>query len=419
MDIKYLKKNEILHEIFIRNFKVVGTEDVSELRSILRELIKSNKPISNEKFTLTNEIIAEIQTTLTEVQKVIDEYPGKDAKATRIRVKSRLAHVLDRIDRLDRTKEDSEQIIDNFRDTCVRLGTKIEVKEKKLVKSMCSTFMGETAIPPLLDDGSSDEEDSSSSMEIEENPLRLPSANAPVVARASNQKSGASVYKWGVAFKGIEKPEAVMTFLERVEELRIARNVSKSNLFVSAVDLFTGDAVAWYRSVKNKVSSWDELLRALKTDFLPPDFDDTVWDEIRNRKQNRGEKVSMFIAVMENLFSRLATPANEDVKLRIIKKNLLPVYISRLSLTVVHSLEELGFLCRMIEGTLNYKNTVTEMPKSGRICALGGRQLSVKCWNCGQEGHRYSQCREERKKFCQKCGTPDKTTRTCDKCKKN
>lgn len=75
-------------------------------------------------------------------------------------------------------------------------------------------------------------------------------------------------------------------------------DVSKAKLFQSAIDLFSGDALAWYRSVKNRVTDWEDLVQTLKLDFLPPDFDDIIWEEIRNRKQKKTEKVSIFLAII-------------------------------------------------------------------------------------------------------------------------
>ena len=81
------------------------------------------------------------------------------------------------------------------------------------------------------------------------------------------------VHKWNVTFDGKSQHDSVNGFLQRIEELRVARNTSKAELFRSAVDLFDGKALLWYRSIKPSVSSWDQLIQALKRDFLPPDYD--------------------------------------------------------------------------------------------------------------------------------------------------
>lgn len=63
--------------------------------------------------------------------------------------------------------------------------------------------------------------------------------------------------------------------MERVDELRSARRISQDELFRSAVDLFTGPALIWYRSIRSTVDCW-EALEAVRRDFFPGDYDDEL-----------------------------------------------------------------------------------------------------------------------------------------------
>lgn len=60
-----------------------------------------------------------------------------------------------------------------------------------------------------------------------------------------------------------------------------ARYVSKAEL-VSAIDLFSGGVLLWFKSIKNHVNDCDSLAKMLHSEFLPSDYDDRLWDEIRN-----------------------------------------------------------------------------------------------------------------------------------------
>lgn len=57
----------------------------------------------------------------------------------------------------------------------------------------------------------------------------------------SNSKT-TPVYKLGIQFDG--NPKGLLTFIEKVEEVSFARNVSKVNLFHSASNLFTNKAIS-------------------------------------------------------------------------------------------------------------------------------------------------------------------------------
>ncbi|KAG8290977.1 hypothetical protein J6590_072085 [Homalodisca vitripennis] len=79
------------------------------------------------------------------------------------------------------------------------------------------------------------------------------------------------VYKWNVKFD-YESGQSVGAFLQRVEELRRARGISQQELFESAVDLFEGKYLTWYRSAINRVRSWEELCNEMRIVFQTPDY---------------------------------------------------------------------------------------------------------------------------------------------------
>lgn len=71
--------------------------------------------------------------------------------------------------------------------------------------------------------------------------------------------------------------------MEQVEELSFARNISKEALFRSAVELFSGQALVWYRYARNNCDNWDELVSLLRKDFLSPRHDKELKEEINSR----------------------------------------------------------------------------------------------------------------------------------------
>lgn len=77
----------------------------------------------------------------------------------------------------------------------------------------------------------------------------------------------------------------VCAFIQRLVEFKISRGLSDDRMLSSATDLFTGDALHWFRAIKPKINDWRVLLVCLKEDFDVPDFDYKMAAEIRSRTQ--------------------------------------------------------------------------------------------------------------------------------------
>lgn len=272
------------------------------------------------------------------------------------------------------------------------------------------------------------------------------------------------LYKWGITFDG--QPNNVISFVERVEELAVARNVTKHELFRSGLDLFTGPALQWYRSVRagNEVRNWESLVEQLKNDFLHDDFNKSMLDYIEKRTQHVDEPVHIYIRIMEALYNRLKDKPCLSERIKQIKKNLLPYFATPLALLEFDSISELISKCKKIEyaeeSTKKYvpppvKSNLVEkdllyvgISSPDKVSGSNNPQLSlgqaeskeiqlrnksrrsnvnvvgvnkepVKCWNCKGENHVFRECKAKRNKFCFKCGEPNVTISSCKNCSKN
>lgn len=244
------------------------------------------------------------------------------------------------------------------------------------------------------------------------------------------------VYKWGLQFDG--QSQSVGAFLQRVEEIRRARGVTPEELYDSAVDLFSGPALVWYRSTMGRINTWGSLCLEMKIVFQSPDHDIRLQQEIFSRVQGEAEPIDLFIAAMEGLYGRLATVVPEAVRLRQIFHNLSPQLQDRLALFDVISIEQLRQLGRKAEAG-RFRSTVPRgstrsvgalepdlayEPSRRRTHQLASVQTPTKkeiraiCWNCGETGHRHNTCKQEKKRFCYGCGAPDIIKSNCTKCTK-
>ncbi|KAJ8979039.1 hypothetical protein NQ317_005143 [Molorchus minor] len=157
------------------------------------------------------------------------------------------------------------------------------------------------------------------------------------------------VAKWDLNFSGEKKGMSLNAFLQRVEELRVARHVSRDELFDTAVDLFKGKALIWYRAVRKEVNHWDDLVKLLREEFQPCDYNEKLFEEIKRRTQGSDESIGIYLSIMSAMFSRLTCPVGEDVQLKIIMRNISPFYQTQLGLVDITSITQLRTLGRKLE----------------------------------------------------------------------
>jgi hypothetical protein len=186
------------------------------------------------------------------------------------------------------------------------------------------------------------------------------------------------VYKWGLSFNGKTNLPA---FLEKENDLMVARGLTEEELFRSAYDLFEEPALAWYRSVRDRIGDWQSPVKLLKKNFLPPDYDERLLDEIKSRYQTRDESPAIYVALMNNVFTRLSKTPPEIDRLKIIRRNLCPHYISALALENITSIDRLIELCQKIDDAYEAKKRIPPAVKNinpqlhvSEITATSGRR---------------------------------------------
>lgn len=271
----------------------------------------------------------------------------------------------------------------------------------------------------------------------EANKLPLPTSTFIQSSRDTMNPKAVPVYKWGIFFSGTERGQSVITFLDRVNELRTARGVTLEQLFMSAVDLFKEPALSWFRCVRPNVNSWEELQSKIKEVYISPNYDEDLLEEIKARKQRDSESITIFISVLRMKFSRLLRPLPVADQIAIVRRNLLKHINQQLALLQIFTYEDLEYYCRLLERNSPHFNVVAPGSKPRRIlpelapvgrdpngkapgeCPSGKFVSSSTCWRCGQAGHFAANCGKNTrtpKKFCYGCGAPNETRRTCKAC---
>lgn len=260
------------------------------------------------------------------------------------------------------------------------------------------------------------------------------------------------VTRWKLRFDGTS---SVTDFLECLEEMRVSRNVSKTQLFNSISELLEGDAAVWFRFARDKIRNYDEFREYFRTSFLPKNYEERVREILKHRTQATTESVVIYVAHMENLFSKLQNKPTEESRVSFIKSKMLPHLQMALAGKNILTLESLIKIGREIEEArvsaqeyqappINPRNSVEPgleyRRPSSRLTVVDSRESedlidfnqpsvastsvqavahTVKCWNCGQQGHVRYNCSQPPRKLCYRCGKHDVTIRTCPACTGN
>lgn len=449
MEVNRLTKDELIYEVGVRGGSAGTDEGIDVLRGALRELLRSDQPMGGfkeeERVEIESELLV-IESKLTLVQLAIQDIKKGGKETSPRRIKTLLYHLNNRISYIFPRCQGGDR----------KKGKEIYRNLKQLSTLFSNSGEGVEYQSPDICSMSS-----SSGPEVERQSLqghRRPEVNVGIdqyencqdvntfhretrgnMRTDRNYEGRPQLHKWNITFSG-SPSESVNAFIVRIEELAIARGVSEAGLLLGAVELFEGQALLWFRSVRNDISSWEELKVMLRSEFLPLDFEENLLQEIRNRKQGMTESVGTFIACMLGLYDRLSKEVGEEEKLSQIKRNLAPYYLEKLALQPVLSIKQLKSIgkeldlnkfrieqyeasklnkVRSLEPDLAFNKTFQfRASQKPLVQSIGIKRESIKCWNCDQNGHRFSECKLSSKIFCHRCGYKNEITRNCPNCRR-
>lgn len=435
----------LIYELVVRGVPVDDSKTVDKLRSALRPLIKLEKtgsftyPPYNLNFA---EERSHIRAFLDEANNAVRTLSGESAQNKFLSTQSRLVHLLHRTNRIPAprlTPEEQDERSELLVEILASLDSLEDVSRNDPELSRHFVDLDEVAHPP---------QHNSTRHPLLQNYSPSQSAQPP------NKNS--NVEKWNIKFSGDSKKLSLHNFLERVTELRVARHVTEKQLFDSAIDLFEGRALNWFRANKGRFNNWSEMVDLLRLHFEPPDYKSRLFREILDRTQDPSESIVDYMSCMQALFRRYED-LPDVAQLDILCRNLSPFYSTQLP--VVTTLEQLEAECLKLE-TKKYRvdNYVPPSRKRQQLVEpdfafvevqnpLGNlandfnnvsiynpshtdqvdelnvdavQQQTIRrdlvCWNCQKPGHLNRNCPDPRKTHCFRCGTPNVTVRTCGKC---
>lgn len=461
MEVSRLLKDELVHEVGVRGYVAESTDTVASLSKQLKNLLSAEE--RGEELTdalIPIDVDSEVCTIdfkLTEVSLMLSALQDSDRDKNQkqaVRARTLMSHLNRRTNRLwNSVGGDSDQ--------------RAVVKPLFVALKQCVALfrtLGESPVYAAstvlsMSESVHKTEEKGSVSEGESEPKDGESQSRKKGSNGGNSENRRppDFHKWGISFSGTDD-QSVLSFIVDVEEKAAWKGVPFNTLLLGASEFFKDRAKTWFRSMKSKLDSWEELKVALRKEFLPLDYQENLWDELRSRKQGKKELMGEYVANMVALFERLETlePITDEVKLSILKKNLAPFYLSRLALTSILSIDQLKTLGKELEVSRSRIETYDgkEKPKpvepefavknsaprkTFKVSAVetssgdgnaasssstppnsnsGSQLFKTKCWNCQDAGHRFSECPvKEKRIFCHGCGKGGVISPNCPKCK--
>ncbi|XP_014259905.1 uncharacterized protein LOC106672755 [Cimex lectularius] len=457
MDVNRLNRDELEYELSIRG-AFSEHSDVDELRKRVRRLLKLEaegrlaSPIhlpSNTGEEL-NICSGKIETLRPKIEEFL-----KGNTADFRKIDAKLQHVTNRLSRLSSGSDEEKRTKSRLLDECLEWMEDVSsavgppqkvVEEEDLLTGQFKPDKHSATSQRPEDEGAEGEsgkEEFTTQWTPEEPRSARVLFETPVEPSVVLRKTQIPPKDWKIHFSGENDELSLHAFLETVEELMLSRNVSERDLFDSAFDLFRGKALVWYRAVRREVGTWKELVAELRAEYEPADYHFRLWDEIRRRTQGPTESIGFYVAVMKNYFHRLPQLPSQSEMLQVVRGNLQPYYLERLSLQNIESLNELVAVGRKLEETrrrisaqrppplprdslepdLAYtpprrRQEVNIQAIEEPVCPLNNPpKPEFRCWNCDGNGHAFRRCPDPKRQFCTGCGRKEMFKSQCPTCR--
>lgn len=441
LDIKFLslQKAELSYEVEIRGTTPGAT--VEELRKQIAKLSQHypTEDILCSPYTVEKDVEA-VECSLDKLHGYVEQLKKK-SELTKFKLAQNLAnHIYHRLSRIDVSS--SQKMLEPLEKSMDRYET--------LADALLSLNLGKPESQPQSVEITTPVVSQTSS---------LPQINVTCDRGSSNDFSN-------LRYSG---KTCARAFIQRVDEFIKARGINPSKVLSFATEIFTGEALHWFRCIKDQVTSWDQVCTRLKDDFSLADFDYRFLSEIRARTQGEKENITIYLSIMSGMFSQLSKPLTEQEKLDIILHNIRPSYATVLTSSPdFKDIESLRILCKNFESVQSRLSQFHEPPRvsshtmapdyayahcstyaeksvnpkpgyfhfqhnkaspqpTGSFKPAQGNPRPVNsvrekrrfCPRCRVDTHGLRNCTAERRIVCFRCGRPDVKFHDCPDCQRS
>lgn len=327
MQVNRLVQDELVYELTIRG---IPTGTVQEMRRTLASAIRlenSGESLRYPEHPYTFQQDSEAVTLkLADIKASLVEYRRPKTSSEYAKYNAQLMHLLGRVERIVSTNEEEKATSASLLGETLNLMEMLEERSAETEADVGAAPVNLSVLEEeIFDEGITVERRSTPGQQSGTSIHVLTAGNTSQQQATPSVKS-IPPSKWNLKFSGDKKGLSLNAFLEKADELCLARHVSSAELLNSGIDIFEGRTYTFYRAVRGSVGTWKELIKLFREEFHPADYSERLLEEIKRRTQGPDETSGIYLAIMDGFFRRLTCRIFEEAKLRIILRNLQHFY---------------------------------------------------------------------------------------------
>ncbi|KAJ8965767.1 hypothetical protein NQ317_010168 [Molorchus minor] len=224
--INKLNKEELTYELTVRGIGTGTVEDMRKRLSQAFQLEKGGDSFKHPRYPFAfEEDVEAVSKKLEDIKPVVRDFRQSRKSPEAVKIRTKFAHILGRIDNMAAEEEEELEKKSSLLATLLSLMDEFETRLDDFDKTSPHESLLASVLARNLDPEAfaEDIQNASRSSDMEEVPR--PSTSSTIKPTPPS--------KWNIKFSGNLKEMSLNSFFEKIEELRIARNVSKDILLDS------------------------------------------------------------------------------------------------------------------------------------------------------------------------------------------
>lgn len=164
------------------------------------------------------------------------------------------------------------------------------------------------------------------------------------------------IHKWPFSYAGSSNILELATFLNRVKTYADTEDVEEYALIRGIKHLLRGRALEWYARNYTLFNTWDDFKWRIKSEFLPPNFSQSIKRDLYWRFQAVEEPFSKYYQDMFAFLEVVEPPMTMQDQFFILKSNLNPEFAVVASASRASTVQDLVAVCKDYDNVRSFTN---------------------------------------------------------------